>query len=123
MALYDPLTGLNNRRFLERRLPAMIDAARQRGAPLTMMILDIDHFKRINDTFGHDAGDLVLKGFAAELQQIVRGGDLVCRLGGEEFLVAMPGLDATHAARMAERARRAIENKEFPIGDAAGRFR
>ena len=57
MALYDPLTGLNNRRFLERRLPAMIETARQRGAPLTMMILDIDHFKRINDTYGHDAGD------------------------------------------------------------------
>ncbi len=120
MALYDPLTGLNNRRFLERRLPAMIDAARQRGAPLTMMILDIDHFKRINDTFGHDAGDMVLKGFSTELRQTVRGGDLVCRLGGEEFIVAMPGLDATHAAQMAERARRAIENKEFPIGDAAG---
>jgi two-component system cell cycle response regulator len=120
MVLYDPLTGLNNRRFLERRLPAMIDAARQRGAPLTMMILDIDHFKRINDTYGHDAGDLVLKGFAAELHQIVRGGDLVCRLGGEEFVVAMPGLDATHAARMAERARRMIENKEFLIGGAAG---
>jgi two-component system cell cycle response regulator len=120
MALYDPLTGLNNRRFLERRLPAMIDAARQRGAPLTMMILDIDHFKRINDTYGHDAGDLVLKGFATELHQIVRGGDLVCRLGGEEFLVAMPGLDASHAARMAERARRTIENKEFLIGGAAG---
>ena len=119
MAFYDPLTGLNNRRFLERRLPAMIEAARQRGAPLTMMILDIDHFKRINDTFGHDVGDLVLKGFAAELQQIVRGGDLVCRLGGEEFVVAMPGLDASHAARMAERARRSIENRAFPVGDAA----
>jgi two-component system cell cycle response regulator len=98
----------------------MIDTARQRDAPLTMMILDIDHFKRINDTYGHDAGDLVLKGFAAELHQIVRGGDLVCRLGGEEFVVAMPGLDATHAARMAERARRMIENKEFLIGGAAG---
>ncbi|HEX9170269.1 MAG TPA: PleD family two-component system response regulator [Roseiarcus sp.] len=119
MAFYDPLTGLNNRRFLERRLPAMIETARQRGAPLTMMILDIDHFKRINDTYGHDAGDLVLRGFAAELQQIIRGGDLVSRLGGEEFVVAMPGLDATHAARMAERARRTIESKEFLIGDAA----
>jgi two-component system, cell cycle response regulator len=120
MALYDPLTGLNNRRFMERRLPAMIDTARQRASPLTMMILDIDHFKRINDTYGHDAGDHVLKGFAAELQEIVRGGDLVCRLGGEEFVVAMPGVDANHAARMAERARRTIENKEFPIGDALG---
>jgi two-component system cell cycle response regulator len=120
MALYDPLTGLNNRRFLERRLSALIETARQRGAPLTMMILDIDHFKRINDTYGHDAGDHVLKGLAAELRQIVRGGDLVCRLGGEEFVVAMPGVDATHAARTAERARRTIENKEFAIGGAAG---
>jgi two-component system, cell cycle response regulator len=120
MAFYDPLTGLNNRRYLERRLPAMIETARRRGAAVTLMILDIDHFKRINDTYGHEAGDLVLKGFAAELQQIVRGGDLVCRLGGEEFVVAMPGLDATHAARMAERARRTIENKDFPIGGAAG---
>jgi two-component system cell cycle response regulator len=120
MALYDPLTGLNNRRFLERRLSGMIEFARQRGAALTMMILDIDHFKRINDTYGHDAGDLVLKGFAAELQQMVRGGDLVCRLGGEEFVVAMPGVDATHAAGMAERARQTIENKEFMIGGAAG---
>jgi two-component system, cell cycle response regulator len=119
MAFYDPLTGLNNRRFLERRLPAMIETARQRGAPLTLMILDIDHFKRINDTYGHDAGDLVLKGFAAELQRMLRVGDLVCRLGGEEFVVAMPGVDATHAARMAERARRTIENTEFPI-PAAG---
>lgn len=118
MAFYDPLTGLNNRRYLERRLPAMIEAARQRGSPLTMMILDIDHFKRINDSFGHEAGDLVLKGFAAELQQIVRGGDLVCRLGGEEFVVAMPGLAASHAARTAERARRSIESRAFPVGDA-----
>jgi two-component system, cell cycle response regulator len=97
----------------------MIETARQRGAPLAMMILDIDHFKRINDTYGHDAGDLVLKGFAAELQHMVRGGDLVCRLGGEEFVVAMPGVDSTHAAGMAERARRTIENAEFPI-PAAG---
>jgi len=119
MSICDPLTGLNNRRFLERRLPAMMETARQRGAPLTIMILDIDHFKRINDAHGHEAGDLVLKGFAAELQQAVRGGDLVCRWGGEEFVVAMPGVDATHAARMAERARRTIENTEFPMPDAA----
>jgi len=119
MAFYDPLTGLNNRRFLELRLPTMIETARQRGAPVTMMILDIDHFKRINDTYGHETGDLVLKGFAAELQHIVRGGDLVCRLGGEEFVVAMPGVGATHAAQMAERARRTIESAEFPIPGAA----
>jgi two-component system, cell cycle response regulator len=118
MALFDPLTGLNNRRSLERRLPAMIEAARQRGAALTMMILDIDYFKRVNDAHGHDAGDLMLKGFAAQLQEIVRGGDLLCRLGGEEFVVVMPGVDAAHAAQIAERARRAIESKAFFIGRA-----
>src|SRR6202161_3048664 len=74
MALYDALTGLNNRRSLERRLPAMIETARARGAALTMMMIDIDHFKRVNDTYGHDVGDRVLKGFAAELQEIVRTG-------------------------------------------------
>jgi len=61
----------------------MIGTARERSAALTMMALDIDHFKRVNDTYGHDIGDLVLKGFASELQQTVRSGDLVCRLGGE----------------------------------------
>ena len=119
MALYDPLTGLNNRRSLEHRLPVMIETARLRGAPLTMMILDIDHFKRVNDTHGHDIGDLVLKGFGAQLQEIVRGGDLLCRLGGEEFVVVMPDVEATQAAQIAERARRATENREFSIDGAA----
>ncbi len=120
MALFDALTGLNNRRSLERRLPAMIETARQRGAPLTMMVLDIDHFKRVNDTYGHDVGDHVLKGFAAQLQEIVRGGDLLCRLGGEEFVVVMPGVDAAEAARIAERARQTTESREFIIDGAAG---
>ena len=123
MALYDALTGLNNRRSLERRLPAMIEIARQRGAPLTMMVLDIDHFKRVNDTYGHDVGDLVLKGFAAQLLETVRSGDLICRMGGEEFVVAMPGVDAAEAGRIAERARRTTESREFrvegPIGSVS----
>ena len=122
MALYDPLTGLNNRRSLERRLPAMIETARQRGAALTMMILDIDYFKRVNDTHGHDAGDLMLKGFAALLQEIVRGGDLLCRLGGEEFVVVMPGVDAAHAA--ADRGARAPSHRKQGVSDRPrGRFR
>jgi two-component system cell cycle response regulator len=120
MALFDALTGLNNRRSLERRLPAMIETARQRGAALTMMILDIDHFKRVNDTHGHAVGDLVLKGFAAQLQDIVRGGDLLCRLGGEEFVAVMPGADAVQASRIAERVRQTTENREFLINGAAG---
>jgi two-component system cell cycle response regulator len=120
MALFDALTGLNNRRFLERRLPAMIETARLRGAALTMMVLDIDHFKRVNDTYGHDVGDLVLKGFGAQLQEIVRGGDLLCRLGGEEFVVVMQDVDAAQAARIAERARRTTESREFIVDGATG---
>jgi two-component system, cell cycle response regulator len=120
MALYDSLTGLNNRRSLERRLPAMIDTARARCAPLTMMVLDIDHFKCVNDTYGHDVGDRVLKGFGAQLRDTVRSGDLICRLGGEEFVVVMPGADAAEAARIAERARRTTESREFLVDRAAG---
>ena len=120
MALYDPLTGLNNRRSFERRLPAMIETARLRSAALTMMVLDIDHFKRVNDTYGHDVGDLVLKGFGAGLEEAVRGGDLICRLGGEEFVVVMPGVDTTEAARIAERVRITTERRNFALDGAAG---
>jgi two-component system cell cycle response regulator len=120
MALYDPLTGLNNRRWLERQLPAMIGTARERSAALTMMALDIDHFKRVNDTYGHDIGDLVLKGFGARLAETVRGGDLVCRLGGEEFVVVMPGADMNQAARMAERVRTSTERQDFAAAGSAG---
>jgi two-component system cell cycle response regulator len=120
MAHYDPLTGLNNRRSLERRLPAMIESARLRGAALTMMVLDIDHFKRVNDTYGHDVGDLVLKGFGAQLQETVRSGDLICRLGGEEFVVVMPGVGLSEAGRIAERARRTTESRDFVLDGAAG---
>ena len=113
LALFDPLTGLNNRRFLENHLSTMIENARMRRAPLTLMILDIDHFKRVNDTYGHDCGDEVLKGFADRMRGIIRGGDLLCRLGGEEFVIVMPGVDAAAAGRIAERARVAIEQEAF----------
>ena len=120
LALVDPLTGLNNRRFLENHLATMLDNARMRRAPLTLMILDIDHFKQVNDTYGHDAGDEVLKGFADRLRGVVRGGDLLCRLGGEEFVIVMPGVDVAAAARIAERARLAIEEEPFVIDPATG---
>ncbi|THD43197.1 MAG: PleD family two-component system response regulator [Bradyrhizobium sp.] len=119
LALFDPLTGLNNRRFLENHLATMLDNSRGRRSPLTLMILDIDHFKRVNDTYGHGAGDEVLKGFADRLRGIIRGGDLLCRLGGEEFVIVMPGVDLAAAARIAERARLTIEQDQFVI-DASG---
>jgi two-component system cell cycle response regulator len=118
LALFDPLTGLNNRRFMENHLATMLDNARVRRAPLTLMILDIDHFKRVNDTYGHDCGDEVLKSFADRLRGIIRGGDLLCRLGGEEFVIVMPGVNVHAAARIAERARLAIQQEQFVIGPA-----
>jgi two-component system cell cycle response regulator len=120
LALFDPLTGLNNRRFLESHLATMIENARMRRAPMTLMILDIDFFKKVNDTYGHDCGDEVLKGFADRLRGIVRGGDLLCRLGGEEFIIVMPGVNVTAAGRIAERARQAVEAEAFvmPTGQS-----
>ena len=78
-------------------------------------MIDIDHFKRVNDTYGHDAGDEVLKGFADRLRGIIRGGDLLCRLGGEEFVIVMPNVNVVAASRIAERARRAIEQEGFIV--------
>ena len=120
LALIDQLTGLNNRRYLDNHLSSLIDSSRMRRSPLSLCIFDIDHFKRVNDSYGHDVGDQVLKGFAQRLKGIVRTGDLLCRLGGEEFIMAMPGVNLTVAARIAERARRAIEGEAFAIRDGAG---
>jgi two-component system cell cycle response regulator len=119
LALVDPLTGLNNRRFLENHLATMLDQALRRRAPLSLMIFDIDHFKRVNDSHGHDAGDEVLKGFADRLRRVIRGGDLLCRLGGEEFVIVMPNSSVEIAAKVAERTRSAIEGEPFVI-DKAG---
>jgi two-component system cell cycle response regulator len=120
LAVLDSLTGLNNRRFLENHLATMLDNARMRRTPLTLMILDIDHFKQVNDTYGHDAGDEVLKSFADRLRGVIRGDDLLCRLGGEEFVIVMPGVDLAAAARIAERARLAIQVEQFVINPAIG---
>jgi len=115
LALVDPLTGLNNRRFLETHLATMMENARIRRSPLSLMILDIDHFKNVNDSYGHDAGDKVLQMFADRLRGIVRGGDLLCRLGGEEFVIVMPSVNLGAAIRIAERARLAVRDEEFPV--------
>jgi diguanylate cyclase (GGDEF)-like protein len=90
LAMVDPLTGLYNRRFAEQRLAAEVARSERKGHPLTILTLDLNNFKEINDTYGHPAGDLVLQEFAARLNNVIRGGDLAVRLGGDEFLVLLP---------------------------------
>src|SRR5438876_6477048 len=90
LAMIDPLTGLYNRRFAEQRLAAEVARSERKGHPLTILTLDLNNFKQINDTHGHPAGDQVLLEFAARLNKVVRGADLAVRLGGDEFLVLLP---------------------------------
>jgi two-component system cell cycle response regulator len=115
MAITDVLTGLHNRRYMESHLAALVEQAGARGKPLTVLVLDIDFFKSVNDTYGHDAGDDVLREFALRLKKSIRGIDLACRYGGEEFVVAMPDTDSTVAAMVAERLRRRIAAEPFKI--------
>lgn len=115
MAITDSLTGLANRRYFERQLATMVNQATGRGRPLSLLIIDIDHFKSINDTHGHLAGDDVLGEFAGRLKRAVRGADLAGRFGGEEFVVAMPDTDAATAYAIAERIRARISDEPFEI--------
>jgi two-component system cell cycle response regulator len=117
MAITDSLTGLHNRRYFERHLATMVDQATTRGRPLSLLIIDIDHFKAINDTYGHLAGDKVLKEFARRIQSAVRGIDLAGRFGGEEFVVAMPDTHVSVAYLVAERLRSLISAEPFKVGE------
>ena len=118
MAVTDGLTGLHNRRYLERHLATLVQQATAREKPLSVLILDIDHFKGINDTYGHAAGDEVLREFSRRVRKAVRGIDLACRLGGEEFVVAMPDTDAALALLVGERLRQKIAGEPFATGEA-----
>ena len=113
LALTDELTGLPNRRNILAFLDEQVRAARRSGQPLSVVSFDIDHFKRINDTHGHDGGDRALKRVAALAGQSLRGSDRLGRVGGEEFLLVLPGTGAATAAEIAERSRRAIETGDF----------
>jgi two-component system cell cycle response regulator len=115
LAITDPLTGLFNRRYMESHVGTLIDRSAARGKSLSLLILDVDYFKSINDSFGHDAGDDVLREFAERLKASIRGIDLACRYGGEEFVVVMPDTDLGIAAMVAERIRRRIAGEPFPI--------
>lgn len=123
MAVTDQLTGLYNRRYLASHLSGMFDRAFWTGRPLSLMILDIDHFKSINDTHGHDIGDKVIQEIAAKIRNSVRGIDLACRYGGEEFLVAMPDTDRNFAGIVAERLRMEIGEHEVTLNSGRDHFK
>jgi two-component system, cell cycle response regulator len=115
LALTDPLTGLYNRRYMETHVGTLVERSAARGKPLSVLILDIDYFKSVNDNFGHDTGDDVLREFAERLRASIRGIDLACRFGGEEFVVVMPDTDLGVATLVAERIRRRIAGEPFAI--------
>ncbi|MGB7260061.1 MAG: PleD family two-component system response regulator [Pseudolabrys sp.] len=115
MAITDALTGLFNRRYMETHLATLVEQAASRGKPISVFILDIDYFKAINDSHGHDAGDDVLREFALRIRKSIRNIDLACRYGGEEFVVVMPETDMAVATVVAERLRRRIATEPFSI--------
>ncbi|MCC6918658.1 MAG: PleD family two-component system response regulator [Alphaproteobacteria bacterium] len=114
-AITDQLTGLYNRRYMTRHLATQIASAHETKKPLSFLIMDIDFFKAVNDTYGHDVGDEILRGFASRLKSNVRGIDLACRYGGEEFVVIMPETDVAFAYAVAERLRQSVADLPFPV--------
>jgi len=107
-AIRDPLTGLFNRRYLDEVIISEMARAERSGYPVSLVMCDIDHFKAVNDTYGHLAGDEVLRAFSRLLKQYSRGGDIICRYGGEEFLLVLPGMNGERAVARAEQLRMAF---------------
>ena len=120
LAVTDALTGLHNRHYLESHLKTLFDDSKSTGKSLSLLITDIDYFKSVNDTYGHDVGDEVLKEFSARIRANIRGVDLACRLGGEEFVIVMPDTSLTECYQVAERLRQAIEKDVFTVSQAEG---
>jgi diguanylate cyclase (GGDEF)-like protein len=126
-SISDPLTGLHNRRYLEETLPRELSRAQREERSLALVLIDVDHFKRINDTFGHDVGDEVLKAIAELLRAQTRAGDVTSRMGGEEMLVVLPGANLEQATSKAEALRVRIAELELrarqqPIGAVTASF-
>ncbi|QGP93509.1 Membrane-associated sensor domain protein [Neomoorella glycerini] len=116
LATTDPLTGLLNRRAANLLIETMLEESRKQALPLSLIMIDIDHFKKINDTYGHQAGDMVLKELAGLILKTVRSSyDVAGRFGGEEFIVALWNTDEVRARAVAERLRREVEAYSFPI--------
>lgn len=109
LSMRDPLTGLFNRRYLDETIGRELPRARRQGHTIGLILVDLDHFKRLNDTRGHDAGDYVLAQVGELLRSFTRGSDIACRLGGEEFAVVLPGATIDVARKRAEQIRQALE--------------
>jgi len=122
MAVTDVLTGLHNRRYMESHLGNLVRRAVEGARPVALVILDIDHFKLVNDNHGHDVGDEVLKQFSERIQQNVRGIDLAARYGGEEFIIVMPDTDLTVAQTVAERLRKYVADLPFKVSTDEGKL-
>ncbi len=115
LAVTDPLTGLYNRRYLDTHMQLLIQRSLARSRNLSVLAIDLDRFKRVNDTFGHDAGDQVLCEFSRRIRLAIRGIDLACRHGGEEFIIVLPDTDASTAEVIAERLRIEIADQPFQL--------
>lgn len=109
LSIRDALTGLFNRRHMQETLTLELPRAARTGGPLSLVILDLDNFKKFNDTFGHDAGDMVLRALGSAITRNLRQGDVAFRYGGEEFMVVLPQTGAAQGAAVAERVRAAVE--------------
>jgi diguanylate cyclase (GGDEF)-like protein len=118
----DPLTGTNNRAALESTLAREVSLAQRHGTALSVIMLDLDHFKRINDLHGHAAGDCVLRALAGQLGQCTRSSDTVFRYGGEEFVIVLRSTDLRGAALLAERVRKAVQGLRIDCGGAPVRL-
>jgi len=127
MVVTDPMTGLGNRRFFDRAIAPLFDQLDENGQVFSLVIFDVDHFKRVNDILGHDVGDTVLKEVAARLASNLRSVDVVSRYGGEEFIIAMPDTNQAEAILAADRMRELIggtsihvDNQAFSVSVSAG---
>ena len=118
-AVTDELSGLFNRRFLDESLDRELARARRDGLPLALLMIDIDHFKQLNDTYGHPAGDEVIRRVGGLIRSRARSGDLPCRYGGEEFLLVSPNMTLATAVERAEEWRAAFANDWAVIGENA----
>jgi diguanylate cyclase (GGDEF)-like protein len=117
-SLHDPMTGLHNRRFLQEYADTLVSSVERNHSSITVMMIDMDYFKKVNDEYGHEAGDTVLKVLAKTLRELVRGSDIVVRYGGEEFLIILLETQVDVGVTVAEKIRSVVENLEIEIPGA-----